>query len=246
MTRTPSAPLASTLFAALLLAAPSPARAEAPLLAPLVAEGAIAPPWHVAGLPRQGKPFTRFTPELIDDAAALRIDADDSYGNLVHPLRLARPALHLVWRWRVDRFVEAADLRTREGDDTALKVCVLFDMALDRVPFVERQLLRLARSRTDESLPAATICYVWDARLSAGTVLENAYTPRMRYIVLQGGGESTGQWVTQRRDVAADFQRLFGAESVQLPPIIGVAIGADADNTHGRSTAHVADLVLEP
>jgi len=27
---------------------------------------------------------------------------------------------------------------------------------------------------------------------------------------------------------------------------VGIAVGADADNTHGHSVAHVADLVLAP
>ena len=43
-----------------------------------------------------------------------------------------------------------------------------------------------------------------------------------------------------------DFRKLFGTEIESLPPIIGIAVGADADNTHGHSLAHVADLLLEP
>jgi len=31
-----------------------------------------------------------------------------------------------------------------------------------------------------------------------------------------------------------------------VPPIIGIAIGADADNTHSRSVGYVANIVLEP
>jgi hypothetical protein len=225
----------------------SSAQAQAPLLQPLAAPGAMPPPpWHVAGLPNQTKPFTRFSLVDLDGRRALRVEAAESYGNLVHPLQLTRPALHLVWHWRVETLIEAADLRTKEGDDTALKVCVSFDLPLENIPFVERQLLRIARSTTTDPLPGATVCYVWDSQLPVGTEIENAFTRRMRYIVLQSGAARLHQWTAERRDVAADFMKLFGAESKQLPPIIGVAVGADADNTHTRSLGHVADMMLEP
>jgi hypothetical protein len=123
---------------------------------------------------------------------------------------------------------------------------VFFDLPLERVPFVERQLLRVARSSSSDPLPSATVCYVWDNQLPVGTEIDNAFTRRMRYIVLQSGPARLRQWTAERRDVGADFLKLFGNETTTLPPIIGVAVGADADNTHSRSVAHVADLVLEP
>jgi len=221
--------------------------AQAPLIAAFPASADMPPaPWHVAGLPHQKKPFTRFSLVDVDGRRALRVQADASYGNLVHPLALAQPALHLAWQWRVDQLLPEANLHQKNGDDVALKVCVFFDLPIEQVPFLERQLLRLARSQTAEPLPAATVCYVWDAQLAVGTAIDNAFTRRVRYLVLETGPVPAHQWATERRDVAADFMQLFGAESPQLPPIVGVAIGADADNTHGQSLGHVAGLVLEP
>ena len=222
------------------------ARAEL-LLQPFAADSALPPaPWHVAGLPQQRKPFTRFSVVDLDGRRALRVESNNSYGNLVHPLILPRPAVHLVWQWRVEQLVEGADLRTRSRDDTALKVCVLFDLPLARVPFVERQLLRLIQAGSEEPLPGATVCYVWDNQLPVGSELANAYTRRVRYLVLQSGTQHLHEWLPERRDVGADFVRLFGEESRQPPPIVGIGIGADADNTHGHGLAHVADIALEP
>ena len=238
------AAIALTLLA---FGTPAPAQTQAPLIAAFPASGDVPPaPWRVAGLPRQKKPFTRFALVDIDGRRALRVQADESYGNLVHPLALAQPAVHLAWQWRVDQLLADANLREKNGDDTALRVCVFFDLPIERVPFFERQLLRLARTQTPEPLPGATICYVWDARLAEGTAIDNAFTRRVRYLVLQTGPAQPHQWATERRDVAADFMLLFGTESPQVPPIVGVAIGADADNTHGHSLGHVAGLVLEP
>ena len=182
----------------------------------------------------------------IDGKRALRVEADESYGNLVHPLSGVAPGLKLGWRWRVDKLIEGANLHRKAGDDVALKVCVFFDEPLDNVPFVERQLLRMARAQANQDLPAATLCYVWDVALPRGTTLHNAYTHRLRYIVLQSGTEHQRQWVEERRDIGADFMKLFGDEVQVLPPVIGIAVGADADNTHGRSLGFVANLVLQP
>jgi hypothetical protein len=64
----------------------------------------------------------------------------------------------------------------------------------------------------------------------------------VRYIVLNGPSNPSGQWQTQQRRVADDFQALFGAESAITPPIIAIAVGADSDNTQGQSTAYLSQL----
>ena len=203
-------------------------------------------PWHLTGLPNQTKPYTAFSVVELEGRKALRIEADSSYGNLVYPLRLPTQPTALAWQWRADELIDAEDLRTRGGDDVAVKVCVMFDMPLEKVPFIERQLLRVARGQTREPVPAATVCYVWDGHLPVGTTLDNAFTRRIRYKVLQSGTANLHQWMSERRNIAADFSELFGAESSEVPPVIGVLVGADADNTHGHSLAHVADVVIEP
>lgn len=203
-------------------------------------------PWHVAGLPRQSKPFTTFSVVDLEGRRAVRIESESAYGNLVHPLDPPRAPTRLSWQWRAEELIEADDLRTKSGDDVALKVCVFFDMPLDKVPFVERQLLRVARSQSTEPLPTATVCYVWDAHLPIGTSIPNAFTKRLRYKVLESGPARLHQWTAERRDVAADFIELFGNESSEVPPVVGVAVGADTDNTRSHSLSFVADLVLEP
>jgi hypothetical protein len=229
----------------LMLCAASVANAAGNQLQPYAAAGsAPAAPWHVVGLPQQTKPFTRFSVADIDGKRALRIEAVESYGNLVHSLSMEKASTKLSWRWRVEVLNPAVNLRVREGDDSALKVCALWDLPLENVPFVERQILRVARSKTAEPLPAATVCYVWDARLAQGTELDSPFTHRLRYVVLRTG-DKPDQWLSEKRDIGADFLKFFGNESATLPPLIGIAVGADADNTHSRSVGYVADLVLE-
>jgi hypothetical protein len=240
-------PLPRWLIVLLFVAAPGWAADGLPLLQPLAGAGPAPPPgWHVAGLPNQRKPFTRFVLDEVEGLQAVRIEADESYGNLVHPLPVMAPAHTLAWQWRIDQHNELTDLTQRAGDDSPAKVCVLFDLPIDAVPFFERQVLRVMRGRSAEPIPAATVCYVWDAKLATGTTLANAFTRRIRCIVLEGKGAPLHQWLHEKRDVRADFLRLFGDETHEVPPLLGVALGADADNTHAHSVAHVAGLVLEP
>ena len=215
--------------------------ASATDLAPLIGSASEPPaPWRVVGLPQQAKPLTRFSLAQIDGKRVLRVEADQAYGNLVHPLEGTRAGT-LSWRWRVDQPARGADLQRKSGDDVALKVCAFFDMPMAQVPFVERQLLRLASSRAGEKLPTATLCYAWDATLPQGTLLRNAYTHRVRYIVTHGTPKS---WREETHDLAADFERAFGDESREVPALTAIVIGADSDNTGSHSIGYVSDLHL--
>lgn len=225
----------------------APAHAQVPSLQSFGPVGAApAAPWKVSGLPEQTKPFTQFSVVDVDGKRALKVETNESYGNLVHALGFTGTSAKLTWQWRVEKLVEGADLRQKAGDDTTLKVCVFYDLSIDKISFGERQILRYARSKSADTVPAATVCYVWDTQLPVGTTIENAFTKRMRYIVLRSGGQRMNQWVTEKRDVMADFLKLFGSESDTVPPIIGVAVGADSDNTHTRSVGYVTGLALEP
>jgi hypothetical protein len=136
---------------------------------------------------------------------AIKVSTQASYGTLVHDLPRT-PAGRLQWRWRLDQALTGgqgvADIQTKAGDDAALKVCVMFDHPLARVPFVERTKLRIARSVSGEDLPAATLCYVWDSVHPAGLRGANPYTARVRYITLQGQGASLAQWQTDLDQLA--------------------------------------------
>jgi hypothetical protein len=214
----------------------------AELASPIGTGSTPAMPWRVQGLPNQAMPPTRFDVVEREGSHALRVEADGAYGTLVHVLDGA-PAATLAWRWRVDRPVAGADLRRKAGDDAALKVCALFDMPLARVPFVERQLLRLASARAGQALPTATLCYVWEPALPDGSVLDNAYTRRVRFITAR---HAVGTWNTERHDLSADFRRVFGDETDTVPALRAIVIGADTDNTGAHSLAWLDGLRLLP
>ena len=215
-------------------------------IAPLVQGGSIPPVWHVVTLPQQAVPVTRYGAETVDGREALRIQTQGSYGNLVHELPAIQAPQRLRWAWRLQQPNTAVDLRLKAGDDAAVKVCMSFDMALERVPFVERQMLKLARSRSGQDLPAATLCWVWGATEAKGALMPNAYSRRVRYIVLRNREDALATWFEESRDVSADFRRAFGDESIELPALTALIVSGDGDNTGGASLAHVSGLRVEP
>ncbi len=251
------AAIAAKLLRALLIFVPNLAFAQQPLPGPAsvalaqhrfssMAVGPVTAPWRVVGLPGQKFPLTRFAIAQSGNTPVLRLQADASYGNLVFDMQ-GTPlpaAARLRWRWQLERAPEGTDLRRKEGDDAPLKVCALFDMALQGMSFGEQTRLRVARAMSGEALPAATLCYVWDSQLPVGTELPNVFSPRVRYLVVSQGPARPGQWLTLERDVASDFLRVFGHESAVVPPLLALAVGADTDNTSSHSVGYVGDLGL--
>ena len=235
----------------LALCALLPLAAGAQTLPPLLqADGALNPDWRFVGFPKRHAdlPATRFEAARVDGEAALQVSTASSYGTLVHDQKDTPPA-RLQWRWRLDQPLSggkaAPDLTSKAGDDAALKVCVMFHHPLERVPFVERTVLRIARSISGEALPAATLCYVWDSAAPAGLKGANPYTRRVRFISLQGQGAPLAKWVNESRNVAQDFSELFADElpAGSPPPRVStVLVGADSDNTTSHSSGWVADL----
>lgn len=224
------------------------AATASPDLPPLVDGARIGPGWQTVTLPKQVKPVTRFSVERVDGRAALRIDADASYGNLAFKSTGAPTPARLRWSWRLQLPNPGVDLRRKSGDDVPAKVCISVDLPLEDLPFGERQMLSMARSIVGEDLPSATLCWVWGGREPKGAAIDNPFSRRVRYLVLRNAADPLATWLDEDRDIAADFARAFGdeARAPGLPPRVAVLVGADADNTGARSVAHIADLRFGP
>ncbi len=227
-------------------AAPAVAQRIQPFSATIPGDRLPAP-WRVVPFPGGSKPVTQFETTMLEGTRVLKVLADKSYGSVLHEVApvVLGPGSRLRWRWRLEQPLLQSDLRRRDGDDSAIKVCALFDMAVGKLGVLERAMLSLARSRTSDPIPAATLCYVWDHLLPEGTALPNAFSARIKFVVMDSGETYLSQWRVHERDLAADFMQAFGRETDDMPPLIGIAIGADSDNTKATSLAYVGDIALQ-
>lgn len=202
---------------------------------------APAPPWRAANLPKAERE-TRY--RLVEDGGVvvLEADANASMSGLVHPLSTdPRSTPILEWRWKVSGVPAHANFGTKQGDDFAARVYVLFDYDTAKLPLLTRLKLKLARALYGEAVPAAGLCYVWDARAPVGTTAWSPYTDRLRVIVVESGTSDAGRWKSVRRNVVEDYRAAFGEDP---PALSGVAIATDTDNTGSRLTAWYGDLEL--
>lgn len=206
---------------------------------------AIPVGWRVLTLPRLKAP--EFA--IVEDTgvSVLRVRAEAAAGSLAHAVSIS-PTDHpmLSWRWKVDRVIDKADLRRKDGDDYAARVYVMFDVPPDELSFVDRAKMKLAKLIYGAELPAAAICYVWDNTHAPGTTAWNAYSRRLRMVVVRSGAGQAGRWVGESRDVDADFRAAFGATwHKPTPRVIAVAVAADTDQTMEAVTAWFGDLRME-
>ncbi len=81
-------------------------------------------------------------------------------------------------------------------------------------------------------MPYASLVYAWTNEHPVGTVIPDPRTDRIRYLVVEQGSANLRKWVHHRRDVQADYRRVFGEEP---GPIITLAVMTDTDNTRTRT-----------
>lgn len=186
------------------------------------------------------KVHTRYSLVADNGVTVLRADSQSGASGLSRSLRVDPGELPwLRWRWNISNLIETADLRSKAGDDFPARVYVMFDYPLEKLPFVERNKLRLARALFDPHLPAATLCYVWDGKAAAETIAGSAYSDRVKVIVVESGSARVKQWVDVERNIARDFRAAFGE---QAPPVSAIAVATDTDNTGTAATAFFGDI----
>lgn len=127
----------------------------------------------------------------------------------------------LAWRWKVENILQKGDERSKAGDDYAARVYVIFPHWF--------------------APKTRSINYIWANKLPKGEFVPNPFFSNAVMLAVQSGPERVGEWLSEERDVAADYRRIFGED----PPLVGaVAIMTDTDNTGESAVAYYDDLRL--
>ena len=173
---------------------------------------------------------------------ALRARSDDSASMVRTPVHIAASDLGRIrFSWHVPALIEGADMATRHGDDSPVRLVLAFEGDRSRFSAKDSALSELSRLVTGEEMPYATLMYVWCNTRPPDSVIHNARTDRIRKIVVESGPQGLQQWRHYLRDVRADYLAAFGEEPGAL---VGIGIMTDSDNTHSQATAWYGKISL--
>jgi len=152
---------------------------------------------------------------------------------------LAYPVLS--WSWKVANIYQKGDVTKKEGDDYPARIYITFAYDADKVGLWERVKFNTIKLLYGEYPPINAINYIWASKAPQELITPNPYTDRVKMIVIESGSAKLNQWVTEKRDIAADYRQAFG----EAPPAIsGIAIMTDSDNTGESATAWYGDIIF--
>lgn len=164
---------------------------------------------------------TDYTFDKVAGRRALRAKSDGTASGLYRKIEVdLNRTPYLEWSWRVAGVLNGVNERTKSGDDYPARVYVIVSGGL-----------AFWRTRS--------LIYVWSSNQPKGSTWDNAFTDNARMIALQSGDADVGRWIQEKRDVRADFRRLFGDE---VDAIDAVAIMTDTDNSGQSATAWYGDI----
>ncbi len=203
--------------------------------------GALPEGWQ----PQTFKKIDRHTVyELVKDgdATVMKAMANASASGLTKPLDLNLKDFPILeWRWKVANVLTKGNPKSKTGDDYPARIYLTFKYDPARVSAWQRTKYGLAKSIYGSYPPHAGINYIWESKLPVGAIVPNAYTDRLRMIVVESGTARLGEWQSYRRNVYEDYKQAFGEDP---PRVSGIAIMTDTDNTGEAATAYYGDIRL--
>lgn len=197
-----------------------------------VEDWTAAPPGH-HGIPPGWRSYEtpgghpRYDVTVVEDGGhrALRMRSESEHSTIAHELTvdLARTPI-LTWSWKVVSFPAGADLRQRATSDATGHLFVIWP-------------------RFPEAVRSRLIGYVWEPRAPAGAVFTSRKTGTVTYVVVRSGEAGVGTWVEERRDVAADYRRIHGADPPNPPAL---ALSIDTNDTRSQAEALIGPIAFQP
>ena len=124
----------------------------------------------------------------------------------------------LTWRWKVGQLPPGGDFRRASTDDQAAQVLVAFS---------DRRILT----------------YIWDSTAPKGTAQHASAIPLVHIfaVVCESGGSDLNRWLTESRDVAADYERAYGHAA---PQVKGLRLQINSQHTGTAAESYFGEVAF--
>jgi len=189
-------------------------------------EEGLSDKWIESGFPSIKKKTRYDIFKEKDGNQSLRAVSEKSYsgrGVFINYAPQRYPILE--WRWKIENIIEKGDVRTKDGDDHAAKVYVIFDGSSLFNPFDRRAL-----------------AYIWATRLPEGEIVPNSHEPEsVKMIALRSGKKHIMVWRAEKVNIYKDYRKAFKEEPGNVKGIVFVV---DTDNTKERAVSYFDDLLI--
>jgi len=165
---------------------------------------------------------TRYQLQTLDGVVVLRADSHAAGSGLFKEQSIdLEKTPFLNWSWRIGNRLTGLNEQSKAGDDYAARVYVIVKGGLT---FWQTK----------------TINYVWSSNSAKARVWANAFAgEQVMMLALRGLEAPLNVWHTEKRNVRADLQKLFGADFRRID---AVALMTDTDNSGGQVSAFYGDI----
>ena len=173
-----------------------------------------------------GSPKYDFKVEEHDGRPALHMKSDNEGSTISRDVK-GKVSLNdtpvLEWTWKVVALPKNGNSCKKATDDQAAQLFVVWP-------------------RFPEAVRSRIIGYVWDTTAPVGTIAKSEKTSTVTYVVLRTGTAELGKWVTERRNVAEDFRKIYGEEP-ESPS--GVSISIDSNDTNSAAESFIGPVFFK-
>lgn len=127
------------------------------------------------------------------------------------------------WRWRVKQYPPEADGRNPAKDDQPVAIYIGINNGM---------------------LKKQSIAYRWETLTPIGFEGGTTYAKilSVHYIVMRNVSSGTGEWITEKRNILKDFQRVYG----KTPDKFAISINGNSQYTKSNTVAEIDFIEFIP
>jgi len=124
----------------------------------------------------------------------------------------------LTWHWKVTQLPDGGDFRRASTDDQAAQILVAF---------------------ADKKI----LTYIWDTSAPKGTMQSASNIPLVHIfaVVCRSGGAEVNKWITESRNVAADYERAYGRPA---PRVKGLRLQINSQHTGTTAESYFGEVAF--